>query len=94
MEGLKLDDKQLYLSVKESVLKEIGRGVELSDQELRDCIEAELRRRDKAGLISLQSRRQHAKTVFDSFRKFGILQELIEDGEVTDIMVRAVKNFL
>lgn len=82
-----MDDKKLYLAVKESVLREIGGGTELSDQKLRDCIEAELRRRDKEGLISLQSRRQHAKTVFDSFRKFGVLQELIEDGEVTEIMV-------
>lgn len=82
-----MDDKRLYLSVKESVLKEIGRSEELSDQNLMDCIEAELRKRDKEGLISLHSRRQHARTVFDSFRKFGILQELIEDGEVTEIMV-------
>lgn len=82
-----MDDKQLYLSVKESVLREIGRGENLSDQKLQDCIEAELRKRDKEGILSLQSRRQHARTVFDSFRKFGILQELIEDGEVTEIMV-------
>lgn len=82
-----MDDKQLYLAVKESVLRELDHSRELSNRELQDCIEAELRKRDKEWLLSLQKRRQHARAVFDSFRKFGVLQELIEDGEVTEIMV-------
>lgn len=82
-----MDDKQLYLAVKESVLRELDHSRELSNRELQDCIEEELRKRDKEGLLSLQKRGQHARAVFDSFRKFGVLQELIEDGEVTEIMV-------
>lgn len=87
MEEPELDDKRLYLKVKESVLRELDHSRELSDEELRGCIEDELRKRDKEGLLSLQERRQQARSVFDSFRKFGVLQELIEDGEVTEIMV-------
>lgn len=82
-----MDDKQLYLAVKESVLRELDHSRELTNRELQDCIEEELRKRDKEGLLSLQKRGQHARAVFDSFRKFGVLQELIEDGEVTEIMV-------
>lgn len=82
-----MDDKELYLAVKESVLEKLERGRELSDGELRARIDEELCRRDKEMLLPLAARARHAGAVFDSFRKFGVLQELMEDAEVTEIMV-------
>lgn len=81
------DKGERYLVLKEAVLKTLDNSRELSDQELSACIEEELFRRDKTMLLSLAQRRQYAEAIFASFRKFGVLQELIEDIEVTEILV-------
>lgn len=81
------DKGERYLVLKEAVLKTLDNSRGLSDQELSACIEEELLRRDKEMLLSLAQRRQYADAIFASFRKFGVLQELIEDAEVTEILV-------
>lgn len=82
-----MDDKNLYPALKETILRQLDNSRELSNQELKDCIEEELKKRDKAGLLSFQERKQYADRLFSSFREFGVLQELIEDDGVTEILV-------
>lgn len=82
-----MDERKLYLEMKESVLQKADHTRELTDSELKDCIERELRKRDKEEIFSFRKRKQYADSLFASFRKFGVLQELIEDGEVTEILV-------
>ncbi|MDE6903807.1 MAG: Flp pilus assembly complex ATPase component TadA [Lachnospiraceae bacterium] len=65
---------------------------ELSDGEVVECIEKELAREDKGSILSFEKRKSNAKTMFHSFRKFGVLQELLEDEEVTEIMVNGVEK--
>lgn len=80
-------DRELYLTIKETVLEKMDSSRELSDAELMEQIEEELQKTDKDDLLSFEERKTYAKALFDSFRKFGILQELIEDEEVTEILV-------
>ncbi len=80
-------DRELYLTIKETVLEKMDSSRELSDAELMEQIEEELQKTDKNGLLSFEERKAYARALFDSFRKFGILQELIEDEEVTEILV-------
>lgn len=87
MEGLKLENRDFYFSVKEKILAELDCSRELSDGELLENIEEELKRRDKTGLFSFGERKEYAKSLFASFRKCGVLQELMEDEEVTEILV-------
>ncbi len=87
MEECKLNDKSLYPAMKEAILRRLDNSRELSNQELKDCIEEELKKRDKAGLLSFQARKQYAERLFSAFREFGVLQELIEDDGVTEILV-------
>ena len=75
------------MTVKEEVLQEMERSRELSDRELRYCIEEKLQEKDKSHLLSFQKRKLCMEAVFASFRKFGALQELIEDEGVTEILV-------
>lgn len=82
-----MDERKLYLEMKESVLQKADHTRELTNSELKDCIERELRKRDKEEIFSFRKRKQYADSLFASFRKFGVLQELIEDGEVTEILV-------
>lgn len=80
-------DRNLYLEVKENVLREMDHSRELSDEELMECIEAALQKKDKIRILSFAERRQYAEALFASFRKFGVLQELIDDEGVTEILV-------
>ena len=82
-EGPKLGNKKVYLMLKEAVLQALDNSRELSDEELMESIEAELARRDKRMLLPFGQRRQYAKALFASFRKFGVIQELVEDDEET-----------
>lgn len=86
-EEQKLSDRKDYLKLKEAVLGELEKSRELSDVELKLCIEKELRKRDKLQNLSFQKRKEYAQAVFASLRKFGVLQELIEDEEVTEILI-------
>lgn len=87
MEEQKLSDRKDYLKLKEAVLLELEKRRELSDEELRFCIENELKKRDKLQNLSFQKRKEYAQAVFASLRKFGVLQELIEDEEITEILI-------
>lgn len=82
-----MENRELYLKVKEAVLQEMDNNRELSDEELMERIEWELRKTDKIQLLSFRERSAYAEALFASFRKFGVLQELIEDEEVTEILV-------
>lgn len=87
-----MGNKEGYLMLKEAVLRTLDNSRELSDGELMECIEAELSRRDKELLLSFGQRRQYAKALFASFRKFGVIQELVEDDEVTEISVNGASR--
>ena len=87
MEGNKLDEKNMYPAMKEAILRQLDHSRGLSNQELKECIEQELKKRDKDALISFSMRKQYEERLFAAFRKFGVLQELIEDEEVTEILV-------
>ncbi len=87
-----MEDKNLYPAVKERILQSMEHTRELSDEELSLRIDEELQKRDKTSLLSFPARRQYAKRLFASFRKFGVLQELIEDEEVTEILVNGPRR--
>ena len=87
-----MGNKKVYLMLKEAVLQALDNSRELSDEELMESIEAELARRDKRMLLPFGQRRQYAKALFASFRKFGVIQELVEDDEVTEISVNGASR--
>lgn len=87
-----MDERKLYLTVRESVLQRMDNSRELTDAQLRECIEEELKKRDKESLLSFVGRKQCAQAVFASFREFGVLQELIEDADVTEILVNGAQR--
>ena len=87
MEERELVNGELYLEMKEAALRAMDNSRELSDQELQEQIEGQLRKRDKEALLSFMDRKRCADAVFASFRRFGVLQELMDDEEVTEILV-------
>ncbi len=78
--------------VKEQVLERMDFSKELPDLELQEMIAREMARCQETTSLSLNQRIQLEQRVFNSLRKLDILQELLEDDEVTEILVNGPKQ--
>ena len=73
--------------IRESVLREIPPGLELQDDELMALIEDEITRLSGQEYIRLEEKKKMRHKVFNSLRKMDVLQDILEDEDVTEIMV-------
>ena len=78
--------------IQEKILEELDLSKEVGDDELIEVIHRILRKQDELRHISLKERASLGKELFNSFRKFDILQELLEDDEISEIMVNGTDN--
>lgn len=65
---------------------------EISDEEIRLKIQSEVRKLSRNRLMSLAERESYENQIFNSLRKLDILQDLLDDPEVTEIMVNGPEN--
>ena len=73
--------------VRKQVLTDIDVSRDLEDEEIWDIISRAASEEVKQKSISLRDRIELEKRVFDSLKRLDVLQELIDDTEVTEIMV-------
>ena len=73
--------------VRKQVLSDIDVSRDLEDEEIWDIISRVTSEEVKQKSISLRDRIELEKRVFDSLKRLDVLQELIDDTEVTEIMV-------
>ncbi len=73
--------------IREAVLQEIPPGVEIRDDQLMALIEDEITRLSGREYIRLEEKREMRHKVFNSLRKMDVLQDILEDEDVTEIMV-------
>lgn len=59
----------------------------LEDEELQEMIDAAVAGEAERSYLPLKSRLRLKKELFDSFRRLDILQELVDDPDITEIMV-------
>lgn len=83
---------ELCEKVKEQVLERIDFSKELPDVELKDMIARELVHCKETETLSLSKRIRLEQRVFNALRKLDILQELLEDEDITEIWVNGPKN--
>ena len=81
------EEKNKVLELQKKIMEDLNFGEELSDEQLKELISKYLLEKEKKYSFSLQQRKQMGKEIFDSFRKLDILQDLIDDDEITEIMV-------
>lgn len=65
---------------------------ELEDEEIWELIYRVIAEESENRYLSLQYREMLAREIFASVRKLDILQELIEDEEITEIMINGPEN--
>ena len=85
-------EKERILELQKKIKEDLNFGEELNDEQLKDLIGKYLLEKEKKYSFTLQQRKQMGKEIFDSFRKLDILQDLIDDEEITEIMVNGPKD--
>ena len=73
--------------LKERLLESIDYSRESSDEEIRELIDEMLVREAREGPLSLAERGRLRKELFHAVRKLDVLQELVDDPQVTEIMI-------
>lgn len=78
--------------LQEKVLKEMDLSKEVADDDLMEVIRRILDEGGQEDYISLREKAGIGKELFNAFRKLDILQELLEDDEITEIMINGTDN--
>lgn len=77
---------ELKKEIRRRILESLTFERQMPDEELEELIDEEILNFSGGGL-RLQERLLLQKELFDSFRRLDILQELVDDPEITEIMV-------
>lgn len=84
--------KQYKELLRQRVIKEIDLCREVGDEELYETIDRILMELSNEEYIGITEKLRLRKDIFNSIRRYDVLQELIEDISVTEIMVNGPKQ--
>ena len=74
------------------ILDELDLSKNLSREQILELIDRKLQEESKKRLLSVRERESSRRNIFNSIRELGILQELIDDKEITEIMVNGTEG--
>ena len=78
--------------LKAALLAQLEGRMQVEDQELRERIDRAVLEEGGQCYLPLTQRLKLGKELFDSFRRLDILQELVDDPDITEIMVNGSKH--
>ena len=76
----------------ERVMLRMDMTKETGEEELQEIIRQVLEEEEKNEYLPLSEKIRLSRELFNAFRRLDILQELIEDDEITEIMVNGTEN--
>ena len=76
----------------ERILEQMDLTKEVDDEELTRMIHQILQEAGEREYLSLNEKTALGKDLFNAFRKFDLLQEFLEDEEITEIMINGTQN--
>ena len=79
-------------SLQEMIIGRLDLSKEMTEEEIRELIDEQIRQESKKRNLEVMAREQLRREIFHSIRQLGILQELIENPEITEIMVNGVSG--
>lgn len=85
-------DKAQIMILQEQIMERMDLSKQLSGEEIREMIDKQLVAEGKRRYLELAVRERIRKDIFHSIRQLGILQELIENPEITEIMVNGTEG--
>lgn len=81
-----------FSALREQVLTRLDLTREMPDEEVYDLVNDAVNEFSRSHRVSLSEREALVKQLFNSLRKFDVLQELLEDEEITEIMVNGASH--
>lgn len=76
----------------DKILQEMDLSKEVGDDELMEVIRRVLNENGREDYISLRQKGDIGRDLFNAFRKLDILQELLEDDQITEIMINGTEH--
>lgn len=80
-------EKEVKEKIRRKVLQQIPTGMDLDERYLADIIDQVITEMGQEQYLRFRERKKMRQQIFNSMRKLDVLQELIEDEDVTEIMV-------
>jgi len=74
------------------ILEELDLSRDIPDEELTELIHRVLDEASGREYIPLGKKAELGRELFNAFRKFDLLQEFLEDDEITEIMINGTQN--
>lgn len=76
----------------DKILQEMDLSKEVADDELMEVIRRVLNENGREDYIPLRKKGDIGRDLFNAFRKLDILQELLEDDQITEIMINGTEH--
>lgn len=89
---MRKDWEELSRELRKRVQEQLDLSRELSDEEVQELINREILKTSREGYLLLEEKLRLQKELFNSMRRLDMLQELIEDPDVTEIMVNGPRD--
>ena len=86
MEWEKINENRMA-ELKQEVLERIDLSRDVEDEEVKDLIYHVISESAEKEYISLSERNKLAKSIYNALRKLDFVQELLEDEEISEIMI-------
>lgn len=79
--------EKIQQEIQEELLRELEQGVSFSDEQMQDEIEIRVLKRGQIEYLTIEEKMELVKKIFNSVRRLDVLQELLEDQDITEIMI-------
>jgi len=92
MISMAIEHDELRRTIKNKLFNNMDFSREFSDEEMYELIDDQILRECRELNISLTEKKRLRMELFHSIRKLDVLQELVEDSEVTEIMINGCND--
>lgn len=91
-EGVKMNNVHLIKNIKNKVIKRLENigDSEFEDEYVKNIIDDEILNSPECSKVEIKEKIEIASNLFNSLRRYGEIQPLIEDPEITEIMVNSM----
>lgn len=79
--------EKIQQEIQEELLRELEQGVSFSDEQMQDEIEIRVLKRGQMEYLTIEEKMELVEKIFNSVRRLDVLQELLEDQDITEIMI-------
>lgn len=84
--------KEYKEAIRLSLMSQLDGRMQVADEELKELIDQAILEAGKTGYLPLKAKLELKKELFNSFRKLDILQEILEQPDITEIMVNGANK--